>query len=215
MTHGVQAAAASLGHCVQLPPPWGGWKMCEQRGSARSGGCGGRMAGDPVTRCRFGFGNHSPGMAGCFTPSNFHLLILVPVTPGTSAPRGSHVVNVSMSQQNEFPQFSTAAEKPSGIPSSLSETTGCCQYVPVAIPGGYTETEMNSAVMTKAVHEEPSSLPFTVKSAGLKACRRVAVALEPSRSLAPVGWGMKRSVRSACPGTRTSAALHPWQGNTH
>lgn len=34
---------------------------------------------------------------------------------------------------------------------SLSETTGCCQYVPVAIPGRYTETEMISAAMTKAV----------------------------------------------------------------
>lgn len=55
--------------------------------------------------------------------------------------------------------------------SSLSATTGCCQYVPGAIPGRYTETEMISAVMTKAAREEPSPLPFTAKSARLEVCK--------------------------------------------
>lgn len=87
---------------------------------------------------------------------------------------------------------------------SLSGTTGCCQCVPVAIPGRYTETEMISAAMTKAVREEPSSLPFTVK-----ACRGVGVGLKPRRPFAPMGWGMKRGVCFPVPGIHTSAALHP------
>ena len=64
-------------------------------GSARSGGCTGWVAGDPVTRCRFGFGTHNPETAEYFMPSNFNLLTLVPVTPGTFVPRESSVVNVT------------------------------------------------------------------------------------------------------------------------
>lgn len=78
------------------PLPGGGQKMC----SACSGGW---MAGDPVTRCRFGFGTHSPKMASYFASSNFHLLILVPVAPGTFMPREYHDLNASVSQLNEFP----------------------------------------------------------------------------------------------------------------
>jgi len=65
-------------------------------------------------------------MAGYFSPSSFHLLILVLVTPGTFVPRESRVTNASVSQLTEIPQFSTAAEKPSGIPwdSQVSTDTG-------------------------------------------------------------------------------------------
>lgn len=58
--------------------------------------------------------------------------------------------------------------------SSLSETTGCGQYVPVAIPSRYTgtemiyatytDTEMIYATMTKVVDAELLSLPSPVKS---------------------------------------------------
>lgn len=80
-------------------------RICAGRtwGSARSGGCSGWMAGDPVTRSRFGVGTHDPKTAGYFTPSNFYLLILIPVTLGTFVPRESHVVNASVSHVNKFP----------------------------------------------------------------------------------------------------------------
>lgn len=80
--------------------------------------------------------------------------------------------------------------------SSLAGTTGCCQYVPVAILSRYTEKEMISAVMTKAAHEEPVSLPATVRAA-LTACRRVGMGLKPSCSFPPVGWGWSTASASA------------------
>lgn len=89
--------------------------------------------------------------------------------------------------------------------SSLSEMTGCFQYVPVAILSRYTDTEMIYAMVTKAVNVELLSLSSTVKSARPKVCRWVGMDLKPNRSFAPVGWGMKRCVCSAFAGTRTSA----------
>lgn len=68
-----------------------------------------------------------------------------------------------------------------------------------------------NAVMTKAVHEELSSLPFTVKCARFK----VGVGPKPSCSFALVGQGMKCSVCSTSPGICTSVTLHLSQGNTH
>lgn len=89
--------------------------------------------------------------------------------------------------------------------TSLSEMTRCCQYVPVAIPSRYTDTEMIYATVTKAVNVESLSLPSTVKSAGPKVCRWVGMDLKPNCSFTPMGWGMKRGVCFAFAGTRTSA----------
>lgn len=94
---------------------------------------------------------------------------------------------------------------------SLSETTGCCQCFPVAIPGRDTETETISAVMTNAVREEPSSLPFTVKKCWAQSLQESWIGAK--LLIRSGGLGMKRGIGSAFLGILPSAALHPWQGD--
>lgn len=93
-------------------------------------------------------------------------------------------------------------------------TTGCCQHVPVAIPGRYREKEMLSAVMTKAAREEPSALPFPVTNSGFSIGGWGGMGPKPSCSFAQ--WAGGRSPASAVPSRYPHVCrLHPQQENKY
>lgn len=113
----------SMGCCVarlrhrlqpgQLPPAWAGHNMSwEGKGFGMLRWVEDWRSCSQVQISR----THNPRMAGYLMPSNFHLLILIPQPPGTFKPRESHAVHAPISQLSEFLSFSTAAEKPSGMP---------------------------------------------------------------------------------------------------